>query len=48
MKTSEDRGSGALQYKVWKFGRLQLKNGENNAAYGQQQNEVWNPGRFKH
>ena len=34
VKNNEGRRSGVLQYKVWKPGRLKLKNGEDNAAYG--------------
>ena len=36
--------SGKIQNKVWKLGKVQLKNDEDNAAYGQQQNRVWDPG----
>ena len=31
-----------MQHKIWKPGEAHLKN---NAAYGQQQNRVWDPGR---
>ena len=47
MKNSEGRDSGALQYKAWKLGRLQLKDDEDNAAYGQQQNIVWDLGEIR-
>ena len=47
MKNSEGRDSGALQHKVWKPGRLQLKNDKDNEAYGQQQTKVWDLGKMK-
>ena len=47
VKNCEGRSSKALQYKVWKPGRLQLKNDEDNAAYGQQQHKVWDPGEIR-
>jgi hypothetical protein len=47
VKNNEGKDSGALQHKVWKPGRLQLKNDEDNAAYGQQQTRVWDPGKMK-
>ena len=37
VKNSEGRSNETLEYKVWNPGRLQLMNGEDNAAYGQQQ-----------
>ena len=37
VKNSEGRRNETLPYKVWNPGRLQLMNGEDNAAYGQQQ-----------
>ena len=37
----ESIASGKMQNKVWKPGKVQLKN---NAAIGQQQNRVWDPG----
>jgi len=36
VKNREGRDNGALQHKVWNPGRLQLKNDEDNVAYGQQ------------
>ena len=47
VNNNEGRSIGALQYKVWKPGRLQLNTGEDNAAYGQQQNRVLYPRIFK-
>jgi hypothetical protein len=43
VKKREGRDSGALQHKVWKPRRLQLKNDEDNATYGQQQTKVRDP-----
>jgi len=45
VQNSEGEDNGALQYKVWKPGRLQLKNDEDKTAYGQQQTQVWDPGK---
>ena len=43
VKNSEGRDNGALQYKAWKPGILQLKNDEVNVAYGRQQNIFCDP-----
>ena len=45
VKNYEGRNGGALQYKVWKPGRLQLARNDDSKAYGQLQEKVWNPGR---
>ena len=47
MKNNEGKDSGALQHKVWKPGRLQLKDDKDNAAYGQQKTKIWDPGQIK-
>jgi hypothetical protein len=47
VKNEEGKDNGALQHKVWKPGRLQIKNDEYNASYEQQQqNKVWDPGKM--
>ena len=37
----ESISSRNMQNKIWKLGKVQMKN---NATYGQQQNKVWDPG----
>lgn len=47
MKNDEGKNNGALQHKIWKLGRLQPEDNEDNAAYGQQQIRVWHQGKLK-
>ena len=47
VKNNEGKVNGALQDKVWKPGRLQLKNDGVDAAYGKQQTKLWDPGKMK-
>ena len=37
--------SGKMQNNIWKLGKVQLKNDEENEACGRQQNRVWDTGR---
>ena len=46
VKNNEGKVNGALQHIVWKPGRLQLKNDGVDAAYGQHQTKVWDPGKI--
>ena len=47
MKNDEVKDSRALQYKIWKRGRLQLARNDDNEVFGQLQTKVWDPGRQK-
>ena len=45
VNNDEGKGSGALQHKVWKTGRLQPRRNDDSEAYEHQQTKFWDPGR---